>query len=94
MQQTLDDYKLHISGNADPNSPHSTITSATVLNSTTHVSNPSNWPRHHRRIPNYRSLNRDVDTVERPNGVNPAETMFITVMFTGVAMNAVSFPKG
>lgn len=92
MQQTLADYKLHVSGETDTNSLGSTIEN--VPSKTTQVSNPHSWPRRHNRIPNYRPINRNnMDSVERPNGSNGAEKVFITIMFTGVATNAVSFSQ-
>ena len=92
IQQTLVDYKLHISGDSGLNANQSALEPANVHDNITQTSNPHNWPRHHNRIPNYRPINRNLDMVDRPNGRNGAEVMFIAIMFTGVAMNAVSLP--
>ncbi|KAF7890882.1 uncharacterized protein EAF01_010691 [Botrytis porri] len=52
------------------------------------VDNPSFWPRDQYRIPDYRPINRHLIAAERPNGSNGAERVFITLMFTGVSLNA------
>lgn len=52
----------------------------------------SSWPQEYHRTPSYRPINRDLIGPERPGGSNGPERVFITLMFTGVATNAVSGP--
>jgi len=92
IQRTLADYDLHISGETGPNSSQSPIEPPNAIHNTPQVSNPHNWPRDYHRVPNYRPINRNLDMVQRPNGSSGPETAFITVMFTGIAINAVSSP--
>lgn len=47
------------------------------------------WPNHYRRIPPYRPVNRNLNQGERRVYINAAERAFITMMFLGVANNAV-----
>jgi hypothetical protein len=44
----------------------------------------------HRRVPDYRPVDRNRDVEGRPNGENAFARAFLTIMFTGVVMNAVS----
>lgn len=82
LQGVLEDYKIHLTGdNPSSDQPEST---------STRVSNPPNWPTEHRRIPDYRPVDRNRDVESRPNGENAFARVFLTIMFTGVAMNAVS----
>ncbi|KAF2856660.1 hypothetical protein T440DRAFT_462913 [Plenodomus tracheiphilus IPT5] len=46
--------------------------------------NPSDWPTEHRRVPEYRPVNTELDQSERRVYQNGAERVFIALMFTGV----------
>jgi hypothetical protein len=74
----LADYEVHHSG-TDHESEHETVNSP----------QPANWPTHHRRIPEFRPINRNLSFEERPGGSNPGEIVFIQVMLHGVWLNAV-----
>lgn len=80
VQDVLEDYKIHLTG-SEP-APQSSAATTT--------SNPPHWPTEHHRIPNYRPVDRNRDVEGRPNGDNAFERVFLTLMFTGVVMNAVS----
>lgn len=86
--QVLTDYDLHHSGSpvtpGRPDSPNHAHTSVASHD------NPEGWPTDHRRIPDYRPTNRDLDRSLRPDGVNPIETTFIFTMLRGVQLAAVS----
>jgi hypothetical protein len=82
LQGVLEDYKIHLTGDASSSeAPDSR--SATI-------SNPPHWPTDHRRVPDYRPVDKNRDAEGRPNGENAFERVFLTIMFTGVVMNAVS----
>jgi hypothetical protein len=83
LQSTLADYDLHHSGDVD-----------TSLNAhpTPSAQNPSDWPTEHRRIPEYRPVNRELDQSERRVYLNPIEQVFVGVMFTGVFLESVRIP--
>lgn len=88
LQSTLQDYEIHISGdNTNEANIDTTLNPSPIF---TLVHNPPGWPRDHNRIPNYRPLNRNLNLEERPNGSNGIERTFLFIMFTGVALNAVS----
>jgi hypothetical protein len=83
----LTDYHLHHSENQTP---------ATQPIASDHLeadgwqhNNPDWWPTDHRRVPDYRPINRNLDRSQRPNGVNAIETAFIFIMLRGVQVNAV-----
>lgn len=48
------------------------------------------WDTQHRRVPAYRAINRTRDQSEVRVYTSPVERVFITVMFTGLNINAVS----
>jgi hypothetical protein len=54
------------------------------------TSNPPDWDTEHRRVPAYRPINTELDQSERRVYQNPIERAFITTMFTGVFLEAVS----
>ena len=82
LQGVLEDYKIHLTGESPTsNDPEPT---------TPRASNPPNWPVDHRRVPDYRPVDRNRDVEGRPNGENAFERVFLTIMFTGVVTNAVS----
>ncbi|KAH8682855.1 hypothetical protein BGZ60DRAFT_206094 [Tricladium varicosporioides] len=54
------------------------------------LNNPEDWPDNHRRIPQYRPINRELDQSQRRVYQNNGERMFLTVMFTGVRVNAAN----
>lgn len=77
----LADYEVHHSGEETETVP---------VNTSQPQSNPPDWPTHHRRIPAYRPMNRELDFAERPAGTGPlVEYAFIQVMLHGVWLNGV-----
>ncbi|KAI8660339.1 hypothetical protein NCS57_01010800 [Fusarium keratoplasticum] len=46
------------------------------------------WDTQHRRVPAYRAINRNRDQSEVRVYTSPVERVFITVMFTGLNINA------
>lgn len=79
----LADYELHHSDTSDPApAPNSHPALASQ--------NPPEWPTDHRRVPNYRPINRDLDQSQRRIYNNNVERAFVTVMLRGVWLNAVS----
>ncbi|KAI0471637.1 hypothetical protein GGR56DRAFT_677527 [Xylariaceae sp. FL0804] len=55
------------------------------------VANPAGWPTtadDRRGVPRYRPINRELDLSQRPWGGSAPETAFVTVMFTGVWIEA------
>ncbi|TGO33095.1 hypothetical protein BHYA_0267g00120 [Botrytis hyacinthi] len=85
-RQTLAEYDIHHTG--DDRGMNDMIVPPNTSNIPENVNNPSSWPRDQYRIPNYRPINRHLIAAERPNGSNGAERVFITLMFTGVSLNA------
>jgi hypothetical protein len=86
LENVLGDYKIHLTG--DNSTSHNFIQEARTTASPIHR-NPANWPRDHRRVPDYRPVDKNRDAEGRPNGSNPPERGFLTIMFTGVVLNAV-----
>jgi len=82
LNHVLSDYRLHLTGYDD--------SIQTEDPAHLQAQNPPNWPTDRHRIPSYRPVNRNLDPNERPRGSNPAEFIFINIMFTGVFLNAVS----
>lgn len=86
-RQVLQDYDIHLTGDetvAPPNTdsqPRST------------PENPPDWDTSYRGVPPYRPINRDLDLTQRPLGGNPVGDVFVTTMFTGVFINAVSVKR-
>lgn len=93
VAQVLVDYDIHHSGQPD----HPAEASAVEVNPRSQGQEtraiPNNWPSDYRRVPPYRPIDRNLDLSQRPLGSNRIETAFITVMFTGVYLNAVSFDR-
>lgn len=81
LSNILSDYQIHLTGD------NSTAENATSEAAT--VENPTNWPVNHRRVPDYRPIDRNRGFEERPNGSNGFEQGFLVIMFTGVVTNAV-----
>ncbi|KAL4775910.1 hypothetical protein BDW60DRAFT_203764 [Aspergillus nidulans var. acristatus] len=82
----LADYELHHSTpspSASSSSPPQSQSPAPVQQA-----NPVNWPTHHRRIPPYRPINRNLDFAERSAGSSVPEYIFIQAMLHGVWLNA------
>lgn len=80
----LADYDLHHSGEAGEEgvaapSPHPVPAHE----------EPANWDDSHRRVPEYRPINRELDLSERRVYNNGVERAFITVMLHGVWLQAV-----
>jgi hypothetical protein len=86
LQSTLADYDLHHS-----DTPDSSIDQSLNAHPTppTHGT-PSSWPTEHRRIPEYRPVNTELDQSERRVFLSPVEQAFVGVMFTGVYLQSVS----
>lgn len=88
------DYTIHLTGDDDSSHQNTTATTTSI------VTNPTNWPTNHRRVPRYRPIDRTRTQESRPNGSNAFEHAFLTIMFTGVVLNAVrssafwTHPKG
>lgn len=82
-QDILKDYELHHSGaseSAPPPNPNPPP--ARVQNSPT-------WDTEHRRVPSYRPINRNLDQSVRRVYNNNGERTFLSIMFTGVLLEAV-----
>lgn len=88
LRQTLGDYEIHITGDGNDYSDEISQPNTSSVNPV--AVNPSSWPQDYHRVPDYRPINRQLSGPGRPNGANVAERLFIIVMFTGVALNAVS----
>jgi hypothetical protein len=84
FQTVLSDYTIRLTGQEESAAPQQESQSTTQL-----VHNPESWPTDRRRIPNYRPIDRSRTQEERPNGSNGFEQAFLTMMFTGVVLNAV-----
>jgi hypothetical protein len=82
LQGVLEDYKIHLTGE-NPSSERSETREIAA-------SNPPDWPTDRRHVPDYRPVDRNRDAEGRPNGENAFARVFLTIMFTGVVMNAVS----
>ncbi|KAL4818453.1 hypothetical protein BDW67DRAFT_183169 [Aspergillus spinulosporus] len=81
----LADYELHHSTppSASSSSPLQSQSLAPVQQA-----NPATWPTHHRRIPPFRPINRNLDFAERSAGSSVPEYIFIQAMLHGVWLNA------
>lgn len=80
LNDVLSDYTIRLTGD-NPSSSQEPTSNA--------ISNPPNWPTAHRRIPNFRPIDRNRDAESRPNATG-FERVFLTIMFSGVVLNAVS----
>lgn len=81
----LADYEVHHSVADQPESRPETAASSPQ---------PADWPTHHRRMPAYRPVNRDLSYTQRPAGNgHPAEYAFIQIMLHGCWINAVYTPS-
>ncbi|KAL1861354.1 hypothetical protein VTK73DRAFT_7129 [Phialemonium thermophilum] len=81
LEATLADYKLHHS--RDPSPPDGNDQGRTLRPNV-----PQTWDTTHRRVPPPRRTNRNRDPLETRVYNSAAERIFITVMFTGVLINA------
>lgn len=86
-RQVLQDYDIHLTGDETVAPPN---TDSRPPQTTPTASNPPGWDTEHRGVPPYRPINREMDLTQRPLGGNPVGDVFVTTMFTGVAINAVS----
>lgn len=82
VQSVLSDYKIHLTGEQSTSSQQES-------ESTASFQNPPDWPTDRRRVPDFRPIDYTRTSEERPNGSNAFERAFLTIMFTGVATNAV-----
>ena len=87
LSAALQDYNLHHSGTATAEGEHHTNTQEPV-------ENPPGWDYPHRRVPPYRPVDTRLDQSQRRVYHNRAEQVFISVMFTGVLINAVCLIYG
>lgn len=83
-RQVLQDYDIHLTGD-EPVAPPNTDSQQRPT-----PENPPDWDTQYRGVPPYRPINRDLDLTQRPLGGNPVGDVFVTTMFTGVFINAVS----
>lgn len=83
VQDVLSDYTIRLTGD----NPASQTPQTTTNYSNT---NPPDWPSDRRRVPDYQPIDRNRGPEERPNGDNAGERIFLSLMFTGVVLNAVS----
>lgn len=90
IQHILTDYEIRLTGSESGTSTQSANLHRDQLPTT---ENPPNWLSNYRRVPDYRPINRELDYNERTLGSNAFEFAFLNVMFTGVAVNAVSADK-
>ena len=83
----LRDYQIHHS-NADPTEGiDPTLNEHPEANPS---QNPENWPRNHRRVPDHRPIDRNLDLEARGgNGRNGAEATFVYLMLNGCRINSV-----
>ncbi|KAI6712515.1 hypothetical protein JHW43_004925 [Diplocarpon mali] len=87
LQQTLSNYDLHLTGE-DNSDPVEKSAPSSRPGREAGAQNPSSWPQNYYRVPNHRPIDRTLNWAERPTGSNPAEQLFIIVMFAGVSLNA------
>ncbi|KAL5001009.1 hypothetical protein BDV10DRAFT_182885 [Aspergillus recurvatus] len=80
----LADYDLHHSTPSPSSSPSPQSQSLAPVQQ----ANPPTWPAHHRRVPPYRPINRNLDFAERSAGSSIPEYVFIQAMLHGVWLNA------
>jgi hypothetical protein len=85
LENVLQNYKIHLTGQSSTTSSSSQEPQMRAISS----QNPPNWPVDYRRVPDYRPVDTTRDVEGRPNGNNGLERGFLTVMFTGVFLNAV-----
>ena len=83
----LRDYHIHHS-NADPSEG---IDPSLNEHPTPSSENPADWPQDHRRVPDFRPVNHNVDMESRGGyGRNGAEATFVYLMLNGCRLNSVS----
>lgn len=83
-RQVLQDYDIHLTGDETVAPPNTDSQQRPT------PENPPDWDTQYRGVPPYRPINRDLDLTQRPLGGNPVGDVFVTTMFTGVFINAVS----
>lgn len=88
LDTILNDYEVRYS--APRNEPDETETHQPASVVPSESTYPDGWDTSHRRVPSYRPINRTRDLSEVRVYVNQAERAFVTVMFTGLFVNAVS----
>jgi hypothetical protein len=84
LQSVLADYELHHTDEG-----HDTSLNAHPAPAGSQQ-NPSSWPTEHRRVPEYRPINTELDQSERRVYLSGVEQVFVGVMFTGVYLQSVS----
>jgi len=91
VMQALGDYELHHSGG--PGSAESRVPPPNPrqdLSAPSARENPAGWPTEYRDVPNYRPIDYNLDTSQRPAGENLPVQIFIWTLLNGVGVNAVS----
>jgi hypothetical protein len=84
LQSTLADYDLHHTDGEGIDASLNTHPAPATQG------NPASWPTEHRRIPEYRPVNTQLDQSVRRVYLSPVEQVFVGVMFTGVYLQSVS----
>ncbi|KAF1971863.1 hypothetical protein BU23DRAFT_469978 [Bimuria novae-zelandiae CBS 107.79] len=87
LHSALADYEIHHTSATDPLDP---TLNAHPLPDSSRYSNPANWPTDERRVPPYRPINTELDQSERRVYQNGVERAFVTVMFSGVFLEATA----
>ncbi|KAF2025608.1 hypothetical protein EK21DRAFT_103803 [Setomelanomma holmii] len=82
LHPVLADYDLHHTESLD------TSLNSHPAPSNSQPQNPADWPIEHRRVPEYRPVNTELDQSERRVYQNGIERTFIGVMFTGVFLQS------
>lgn len=89
----LQDYAIFHSNHDEQYQKLRNKTIAEGLSSKTTASahqNPAGWNLNHRRLPDYRPINYDLDRAYIGTAQNTIEYILINIMFHGVNINAVS----
>lgn len=90
LHTILADYDLHHSEITEHNDTSLNEHASPLTSSRDVMQNPPHWPNDHRRIPGFRPVNRELNQSQRRVYLSSIERAFVTVMFTGVLVEAVS----
>lgn len=91
LRTVLADYDLHHS--AETPELDTSLNAHPVPGSHVTSQNPPDWPTDERRVPPCRPVNTNLDQSQRRVYTSPVERAFVTVMFTGVYLEAVSMQR-
>ncbi|KAF2021435.1 hypothetical protein BU24DRAFT_487857 [Aaosphaeria arxii CBS 175.79] len=83
IRTVLADYDLHHSGSTD-----TLLNDHPAPSNINNSGNPPHWTTDHRRVPAYRPVNTELDQSQRRVYSSGIERAFITVMFSGVFLEA------